>query len=159
MSREYLSIRLSYEAKVWLLKLQVHVQETLDACIHESENNDMENLLKQYLKSIADTLAGVSVTNILKVSASSIIEEAYNYTIDYSLTKWQKTITKMDNCKVDPNLEIGTLTPRLYLKSDVIEGLEGYQHTFKKENMVRNAKLSYVIKVVLYAYYLYEIKE
>lgn len=152
MSREYISIRLSYEAKFWLEKLQSHIQENLDKTIHENEIEEMEKILKQYLEKKSDSLGGVSITNILKVSASSIIEKAYYYTSNYSTEKWLEIDKLAQNSKVESNLEIGTLTPRLYLDKEVINGLEKYRYDFKKEKMVRVAKMSYVIKNVLYAY-------
>lgn len=106
------------------------------------------------MKKISDPLGGVSITNILKVSASSIIEKAYYYTENYSLEKWLEIDELVQNSKINSNLEVGTLTPRLYLDKEVINGLEQYRYDFKKENMVRVVKMSYVIKNVLYAYHL-----
>ncbi|MGX7048777.1 hypothetical protein RU86_GL002140 [Lactococcus piscium] len=154
MARDYMSIRLSYEAKFWLEKLQGHVQQVLDKSIDEKEIDDMEIILKEYLEKISDSLGGVSITNILKVSASSIIEKAYYYTENYSLEKWLEIDELVRNSKINSNLEVGTLTPRLYLDKEVINGLEQYRYDFKKDNMVRVVKMSYVIKNVLYAYHL-----
>ncbi|EUJ37943.1 hypothetical protein BTHER_03639 [Brochothrix thermosphacta DSM 20171 = FSL F6-1036] len=50
MARDYMSIRLSYEAKFWLEKLQSHVQQVLDKSIDEKEVDDMEMILKEYLE-------------------------------------------------------------------------------------------------------------
>ncbi|MFI3226607.1 MAG: hypothetical protein R3Y09_04260 [Clostridia bacterium] len=49
--------------------------------------------------------------------------------------------------------DIGTLTPKLYLKSDVVQGLKDYTFKFMSSENIRPLRLSYVIKYVVYAYY------
>ncbi|EHD91195.1 hypothetical protein SPAR34_1935 [Streptococcus pneumoniae GA13856] len=50
-------------------------------------------------------------------------------------------------------MEIGTLTPRLYLDNNIISELEKYQFLFKSDDMIRQVRMSYVIKMVAFAYY------
>lgn len=56
--------------------------------------------------------------------------------------------------KIPTDIDVGTLSPRLYLEEDVIQGLERYQYEFKKPSMVRVYRLSNAIKLVIFASYL-----
>lgn len=101
-------------------------------------------------------LDGVSTTIILKVSASSIIEDPFRSTEMYSVEKWKKVNDKLVDTEkeIDFKKKIGTLTPHFYLDTNIIKGLEGYCITFMTDKNIRSVKLSYIIKCVIYAYYL-----
>ncbi|MDL4842007.1 hypothetical protein [Aquibacillus rhizosphaerae] len=154
MARQYMNIRLSYEAKLYIEEIQGMIQEKMTDKITPNIIDEIEKKVKDYLKPIDPILAGVSITNILKVSTSSIIEEAYYQTQNYTYQEWLKIdeLLRKDDFKTD--IDVGSLTPKLYLNTDVIEGLQKKQREFMKENMVRPAKMSYVIKKVVYAYYI-----
>ncbi|MFB8530711.1 hypothetical protein [Enterococcus casseliflavus] len=156
MTRTYMSIRLSYEAKYWLEKLQGIVQELLDEQINKDDLKKIENNIKVYLEGKNDSLGGVSITTIFKVSASSIIEKAYEHTKDYTPHQWKQVEQSLsDEIKEIPkNKDVGTLAPRLYLKNEIISGLEKYQKDFMHEDMVRIVKMSYVLKIIICAYYI-----
>lgn len=151
MTREYLNVRLSYEAKYWLEELQELKQKELNGHI---DKGLVEKIEKKVFEQFS--LDGVSTTIILKVSASSIIEAAFRRTEMYSHEQWKKVNDKLGDTekKIDFNKEIGTLTPRFYLDTNIIKGLEGYCITFMTEKNIRSVKLSYVIKCVIHAYYL-----
>ncbi|KEH89735.1 hypothetical protein Z967_06610 [Clostridium novyi A str. 4540] len=154
MAREYLNVRLSYEAKYWLEQLQEYKQQELNKRI---DNGLVEDIEKKIFEEFS--LDGVSTTIILKVSASSIIEDAFRSTKTYSIEKWKKVNSKLIDTEkeIDFKKKIGTLTPRFYLDTNIIKGLEKYCITFMTEKNIRSVKLSYVIKCVIHAYYL-EIK-
>ncbi|HFU5941011.1 Uncharacterised protein [Enterococcus durans] len=152
--REYMNIRLSYEAKLWIEKIQNKIQEKLDDEISTVEQYEIETLIKDYLKEKNAILSGVSITNILKVSTSSVIEDACYSTWDYSLDKWLEIDEKMQKYSFKSDIEVGSLTPKLYLEKSVVERLKKYQKDFMKDSMVRVVKMSYVIKVVVFAHYL-----
>ncbi|ODJ49419.1 hypothetical protein BFR40_11980 [Brochothrix thermosphacta] len=156
MTRTYMSIRLSYEAKYWLEKLQGIVQDLLDEQINKDDLKKIENNIKVYLEDKNDSLGGVSITTIFKVSASSIIEKAYEHTKDYTPHQWKQVEQSLsDEIKEIPkNKDVGTLAPRLYLKNEIISGLEKYQKDFMHEDMVRIVKMSYVLKIIICAYYI-----
>lgn len=156
MARTYMSVRLSYEAKYWLELLQRQVQQTLDDEIGDGESEEIESLIKKYLEGKKDVLGAVSITTILKVSASSIIEDAFSNTKDYTLEKWRKLQGSVGSAanQLPKNKNVGTMALRLYLDDEIITGLEKYQEKFMLDDMVRVARMSYVIKVVVYAYYL-----
>ncbi|HAT4093904.1 TPA: hypothetical protein I9Z34_002422 [Clostridium perfringens] len=151
MARDYLNVRLSYEAKYWLEQLQEFKQQELNRRI---DNGLVEDIEKKVLEEFS--LDGVSTTIILKVSASSIIEDAFRSTEMYSAEKWKKINDKLVETEkeIDFKKKIGTLTPRFYLETDIIKGLEGYCITFMTDKNIRSVKLSYVIKCVIHAYYL-----
>lgn len=154
MARQYMNIRLSYEAKLCIEEIQRKIQEKMTDKITTDEIDEVETMVKKYLKTIDPILAGVSITNILKVSTSSIIEEAYYQTEKYTPQEWLKIDELVRKAEFKSDIEVGSLTPKLYLNTDVIEGLQQYQKDFMKESMVRVVKMSYVIKNVVYAYFL-----
>lgn len=151
MAREYLNVRLSYEAKYWLELLQEIKQQELNKRI---DNGLVEDIEKKVFEEFL--LDGVSTTIILKVSASSIIEDAFRRTEKYSIEQWKRVNEKLVDTekKIDFHKKIGTLTPRFYLDRNIIKGLEEYCLTFMTEKNIRSVKLSYVIKCVIHAYYL-----
>lgn len=160
LARTYMSIRLSYEAKYWLEILQRFTQQELDETIDSHDIRNIEFIIKDYLEDKEDALGGVSITTIFKVSASSVIEKAYHHTKNYSSQKWKDIeITLQENIhKIPKDKDVGTLAPRLYLEDWIISELERYQKEFMREDMVRVVKMSYVLKLVIYAYYLETIK-
>ncbi|HEU7493628.1 TPA: hypothetical protein VV811_001989, partial [Streptococcus pneumoniae] len=79
--------------------------------------------------------------------------KAYNETKNYTTSEWREIARQMNLAKVKQNMEIGTLTPRLYLDNNIISELEKYQFLFKSDDMIRQVRMSYVIKMVAFAYY------
>lgn len=81
------------------------------------------------------SLNGVSTTIILKVSVSSIIEEAFRNTKTYSIDQWKKINSKLIYIEkdIDFKKKIGTLTPIFYLDTNIIKELEKYCITFMTE--------------------------
>lgn len=154
-----MNIRLSYEAKLCIEKIQSEIQEKMTDKITINEIDEIESLVKKYLKDKDPILAGISITNILKVSTSSIIEEACNYTWEYTSKDWLKVDEKMRKYNFKSDIEVGSLTPKLYLDNKIIERLQKYQKDFMKEAMVRVVKMSYVIRIVVFAYYLHVFKK
>lgn len=152
MSKVYKSVRLAYEAKVWIDEL---IQEK-ERKIQELNKNDfLPKLEKTLLKNHFDELNGLSFSIILKASIGSVIEESYRNTKDYSIDQWQKLRQQMerDIKKVNPNLET-TVTPRIYLDEDVLVGLDDFRYELMKEDgATRLPRLSYIIKLVVYSYW------
>lgn len=152
MPRQYMNIRLSYEAKFCIEKIQSLVQIKLNEQISQNELDEIEVIIKDYLRTREPILSNVSITQVLKVSTSSIIEEACNSTQDFTLKEWLEIAKELEKQKFDADKDVGSLTPKLYLEDNVIQRLKQYQKDFMLPNMVRVAKLSYVIKLVVFAY-------
>lgn len=150
-----MNIRLSYEAKYCIEKIQAKIQNELDLAISTNDLDEIEQLTRNYLINKDPLLSGVSITNILKISSSSIVEESINFSWNFSLKDWEKIETKMNNYSFKENLDVGTLTPRLYLNEKTQQRIQEYQKSFMKDSMVRVVKNSYVIKLVVFAYYLH----
>ncbi|VRC35727.1 Uncharacterised protein [Streptococcus pneumoniae] len=152
MTRVYKSVRLAYEAKVWIDEL---IQEK-ERKIQELNKEDfLDKLEKTLLKNHYDELNGLSFNIILKASIGSVIEESYRNTKHYPIDKWQKLRQQMErNVKnVNPNLET-TVTPRIYLDEDVLAGLDDFRYVLMKEDCAtRLPRLSYIIKLVVYSYW------
>ena len=92
MTRVYKSVRLAYEAKVWIDEL---IQEK-ERKIQELNKEDFQNKLEQtLLANHFDDLNGISFNIILKASIGSIIEESYRNTKHYSIDNWQKLRQQM----------------------------------------------------------------
>ncbi|HGS0482872.1 TPA: hypothetical protein ACL8EB_002000, partial [Streptococcus pneumoniae] len=153
MSRTYINIRLAYETKYWLECIQEEVQKKLDALINEQDIEELESIITNKLEKKDSLLGAVSITTFFKVSSSSVIEKAYNETKNYTTSEWREIARQMNLAKVKQNMEIGTLTPRLYLDNNIISELEKYQFLFKSDDMIRQVRMSYVIKMVAFAYY------
>lgn len=158
--RDYVNIRLSYEAKFFIESIQTQLQESLQSSISEKELPLIEQNIKSFInhefKELdPKTIDAISVTTILKVSSSSIIEGAFKYSLNFSLDEWRKIENEMTAFKIDKNIDVGSLTPKLYLEKDIISGLNQYQKDFMKESMIRVVRLSYVISIVVFAYYKY----
>ncbi len=152
LTRQYLNIRLSYEAKLCIEKIHSKVQDRMSDSISITELDEIEKLIKNYLTDKDPILSNVSITNILKVSTSSIIEEACYFTWNYTSKDWHKIDDEMQKYKFNLDIDVGSLTPKLYLENEVIVRLQQYQKDFMKEDMVRVVKMSYVIKVIIFAY-------
>ncbi|CKH14164.1 hypothetical protein [Streptococcus pneumoniae] len=152
MTRVYKSVRLAYEAKVWIDEL---IQEK-ERKIQELNKEDfLDKLEKTLLKNHYDELNGLSFNIILKASIGSVIEESYRNTKHYQIDKWQKLRQQMerDVKNVNPNLET-TVTPRIYLDEDVLAGLDDFRYVLMKEDCAtRLPRLSYIIKLVVYSYW------
>ncbi|PTK14399.1 hypothetical protein BUZ72_12575 [Staphylococcus saprophyticus] len=159
--RDYINVRLSYETKYFIEYIQFQLQESLQSTISESEIPLIEKNIKSFINHEfkeydPKTIDAISITTILKISSSSIIEGAFKYSSNFSLDEWKKIEHEMNTFKkIDRNIEVGSLTPKLYLERDVITGLNQYQKNFMKESMVRVVRLSYVIGIVVFAYYKY----
>ncbi|HFU3942660.1 hypothetical protein [Streptococcus equi] len=153
MSRNYMNIRLAYETKFWLECLQEEVQKVLDSSIEEEDMKEFECLIMRELEQKNALLGAVSITTFFKVSSSSVIEKAYQETKNYTQSEWAELARQMKTTKVQQDMKIGTLTPRLYLEDSIIAELEKYQILFKSEEMVRQVRMSYVLKLLVFAYY------
>lgn len=158
--RDYLNIRLSYEAKYFIESIQTQLQESVQKSISENEMPLIEKSIKSFINNELKgfdpkTIDAISITTILKVSSSSVIEGAFKYSKNFSLDEWIKIENEMNAFRIDKNIEVGSLTPKLYLEKDVISGLNQYQKDFMKESMIRVVRLSYVISIVVFAYYKY----
>ncbi|QGH03933.1 hypothetical protein EA458_05110 [Streptococcus dysgalactiae subsp. dysgalactiae] len=148
-----MTLRFKDNIKYWLECLQEEVQTTLDSSINEYDMKKFEQLIVDKLEEKASLLGAVSITTFFKVSSSSVIEKAFRETRGYSQSEWAELANQMKVTKVKQDMEIGTLTPRLYLQNDIISELEKYQTLFKSDDMVRQVRMSYVIKLVTFAYY------
>lgn len=147
-----MNIRLSYEAKLCIEKIHSTVQDKMNDCVSTTELDEIEKLIKKYLTNKEPILSNISITNILKVSTSSIIEETCYSTWNYTTRDWHKIDEEMQKYKFNLDIDVGSLTPKLYLENEVIDRLQQYQKEFMKEDMVRVVKMSYVIKILVFAY-------
>ena len=130
MSREYKTVRIAHETKYMINELILLKEEQL-----KSEKSSLIDKYESILKEYEDFSQGYSPTLSIMVSSGSILEAAY-----YSQ-------------------EVGTITPRFYLFSDVLQGLEDYRYKLKPDSMQRVINLNYVIKIFIYLYYTANIKE
>ena len=147
MVRVYKSVRLAYEAKVWIDEL---IQKKERKIKELNQDNFLNTLEQTLLSNHYDELNGVSFNIVLKASIGSIIEEAYRNTKNYSIAKWQNLRQEMEK---DPSLET-SVTPRLYLDENVLNGLDEFRyHLMKEDGATRLPRLSYIIKLVVYSYW------
>ncbi|MCO4498668.1 hypothetical protein Si127_01584 [Streptococcus infantarius subsp. infantarius] len=143
--RLYKSVRLAAVTSTWADDLIAWKQEQLD----EQMKDDLlgkaeENLLESY-----PFLNGISRNISFKVSFSSIVEMCYRNTEKFSLEDWKNIAQKMETFQYS-SAETSN-TPKLYLDDYVWQGLENYQRKLMGEDNKRILRLSYIIKLVLFA--------
>ena len=141
--RIYKSVRLASIVNVWVDDL-VNLKQI------ELENE--EGLVERAETSLLDTfpvLNGVSRNISFKVSFSSIVEMCYRNTANYTKNEWEVLANEME--KQNYKIETSTTTPKLYLDNEIWNGLESYQRKLMGENNRRILRLSYIIKLVIFA--------
>lgn len=151
MFKQYKTVRIAREAKFWLNELIIFKENQL-----KGSKNELIEKYELVLKKNPDFSHGYSPTISIAVTSGSILEAAFNYTEAHKEEiDWNELVTRMDIQKksINKELDVGTLTPRFYLYSDVLNGLESYREEFKPPEMQRNLMLNYVIKLVIFAYY------
>lgn len=157
MPREYKTVRLSYEAKVWIDDLIIHRNEQLQLALKENMLNTskLEELLFNSQKKLLD---GLSINVGLKVTNGSVIEQAYRQTVEdkenkLTIEQWREFADRLEIDKKHViNKDIETVTPRLYLSTDIIQGLENLRYELKREGR-GIPRLSYIIKLVVFSYH------
>lgn len=153
MYKEYKTIRIARETKYWLNELI----DSKERKINEVKKNLIEQEIK--LNKLDDYAKGYSATISIAVTSGSILEAAYNYAQKQKgIINWKDTIDQLENekrlfDKKFSNLDVGTLTPRFYLYSYVLNGLEEYRRELKPPEMQRILMLSYVVKLIIFVYY------
>lgn len=154
MARVYKTIRLAYEAKIWIDQLIVQRERELK---EEIKNGLIEKLETDIQNHYSELLDGISFNLVLKVSAASVIEQAYRYCKkrNFSEEEWTSIQNHMDAFVMKENFcDKSTVTPRLFLDETVLEGLEEYRYHFKSDEPgKRLPRLSYIIKLVVFAFY------
>lgn len=154
MVKVYKTIRLAYETKIWLDKLIVYREKQLQV---EIKNGLIKNLEMEIQSQFNELLNGLSLNFVLKVSSGSVLEQAYRYCQmrNFSDEEWAKIEIRMKNAIKEENFQTETtVTPKLYLDEDVLDGLEYYRYKFKiNEPGKRLPLLSYIIKLVVFAFY------
>lgn len=154
MARVYKTVRLAYETKVWIDKLILSREKKLK---EEMKNGLVDRLETNMQDDYAELLNGVSFNVVLKVSSGSVLEQAYRYceTQKFSDEEWKKIQVDMERTIEENNFQEETsVTPRLYLDEKVLDGLEHYQYHFKSDKPGKRVpRLSYIIKLVVFAFY------
>lgn len=153
MRKEYKTIRVAYETKYWL-------NELLDFKEIELKEKKTDLVLKYelLLKQEKDFIEGFSPTLSISVTHGSVIEAAYNYANrNFEEIDWIQKRNDMEIAikKINGKLDVGTLTPKFYLYTDVLDGLEEYQRKLKPEGMQRNLMLNFAVKLLVFAYHQY----
>ena len=157
MPREYKTVRLSYEAKVWIDDLIIYRNEQLQLALKKNMI-DTSELEEQLFNSKKAFLDGLSINVVLKVTNGSVIEQAYRHTVEnkenrLTLEQWREFADKMEiDKKYVGNKSVETVTPRLYLNTDIIQGLENLRYQLKREGR-GVPRLSYIIKLVVFSYH------
>ena len=152
--REFVNIRLTLAGKYIAEEIRAIVEPKLESKIDDGLIEQIEEDI--YARLDKELLYGISITTHLKVSTSSIIEIATKETKDYTVAKWQEFRRYMSIRPIDTKgkTNVGTLTPRLYLDKELKKRLNEYQQSFMFKEEAVKVKISEVIAIVLYAYFL-----
>lgn len=153
MTRVYKTVRLAYETKLWIDELIIYREKQLQSEIKQGIVNDLEAKMQ---KQFSDVLDGISFNIVMKVSSGSVLEQAYRYceTNNFSDEEWLKIegrmVREIKNCDFQSET---TVTPRLYLDENILDGLEQYRYKFKINEKGKSLpRLSYIIKLVVFAF-------
>lgn len=151
--RVYKSVRLAYEAKVWLNELIIRRENELKKWLSSVEK--ISNLEEEIYKNHSSNLNGVSVNLVLRVTSGSVIEEAYRNTRNLSQQEWYDLADEMEaSLRLRSNFHpVESITPRLYMDIEVIAGIEEFRYKFRADKRNRLPRLSYIIKLIIFAYY------
>lgn len=148
-----LTVRLSAETKTMIEELKRKKDNQLKEQIKSGLINNLEKTL---LDRHGDLLNGLSLSIDLNVTISSIIELAYYETKNN--TSWGDIIKLLKDEEENlPKVNTG-LTPKIFISKEVLNGLEEYAIEFKKffPEAQRSVKLIYIIKIVIFRYYMLE---
>lgn len=154
MPKVYKTVRVAQETKKFINDLIIKFEYQL--------KSDKESLVIKYediLRKNPD-FNGYSPTLSVTVSSGSILEAAYNYcnSLKLSSTDWLSMDEEIkDEAKTIGNLDVGSITPRFLIDTEILAGLEELQWKLKPDNMQRNLQLNYIIKLVIYRFYKKEI--
>ncbi|MGM0283771.1 MULTISPECIES: hypothetical protein [Enterococcus] len=154
MPRIYKSVRIAYETKKWLNDIISKYEEQL--------KKDKDKLIIEYEDKLraSEEFKNYSPTLLISVSSGSIVEAAYHYSKSLKLTPsdWLKISeeakkTAKEELKKQGILDVGSITPRFLIGTDILENLEKMQWELKPDTMQRNLQLNYILKLVIYCYY------
>ena len=146
--RIYKSVRLASVASFWFYVLIEFKQKQLEKEIAQGLIEKAENsLLRDF-----PVLNGISRNISFKVSFSSIVEMCYRNTASYDSEDWDMLAQEMDKLSFKIDSDVST-TPKLYLDDEIWNGLQSYQRILRGENNRRILRLSYIIKLVIFAGY------
>lgn len=143
--RLYKSVRLASVTSAWADELISAKQEELDKQLR----NGLLDKAESHLLNEFPFLNGISRNIIFKVSFSSVVEMCYRNTEHYNTTDWDKIAHKMETDKTIS--DSSSNTPKLYLEDFIWQGLEDYQRKLMNDDNKRILRLSYIIKLVLFA--------
>ena len=150
-----------YENKLefyeWIDDLIIHRNKQLQLALKEDiiNTSKLEELIFNSQKNLLD---GLSINVVLKVTNGSVIEQAYRHTVEddkskLTINQWREFANKMEfDKKYVTNKEVETVTPRLYLNTNIIQGLENLRYELKHEGR-GIPRLSYIIKLVVFSYH------
>lgn len=150
MGKVYKSVRLAYEAKYWIDCLIEKRTKVLQKEI--KENKIFLEIENEIFKLHEQSLDGVSVSISLNVTIGSIIEQAVRFTRNLDKKEWISISSDMETeiKKIQSNC-FDDSVPRLYINEEILEELEEMRLKFKEPGK-RIPRLSYIIKLVVYAF-------
>ena len=151
MTKCYKTVRLALETRIWISEL---IANRMAALTKESNVliEEMESIL---YREMSEKLNGVSLKITPQVTVGSVIELAYRETQkkNYGVDDWNAISSKMEAEISEMKFEIigADFTPRMSLDIEVLSGLEELRCRLS-QGAVRLARLSYIIKLVVFGY-------
>lgn len=147
------------------VRLGRETKDLIDDLILDGQRNLKERINDGFLLKLEDTvlqkhrgeLIGISLNINLKITTSSVIQEAYVSTKQYSDVKWDQLASSLKNFEVQRSMRKQEVNPKLPFTHEVLNGLRNYQTKFMELPTFKDAKralnFGYVIKLVIYAYW------
>lgn len=158
MPRVYKTVRIAYETKKWLNDIIKIYEKQL--------KSEREMLIIKYedkLRKLPE-FTNYSPTISISVSSGSIVEAAYYFCSNLNLSRsdWaeisEQAQSEAKSEAKKKQLDVGSITPRLFIDAEVLEKLENMQWELKPDTMQRNLQLNYILKLVIFKYYSHVIK-
>ena len=117
---------------------------------------DKERLIEEYeifLNKQSDFLNGYSPTVKISVSIGSVIQAAYNYTKINSINLQEYRTKLLNVTKFNNEIVNGKLNPRVFLYTDVLNGINKYLFEINDISVEKDVKIRYVIKLLIFIYH------
>lgn len=144
MNYDYFNIRVDEYTKKCINDLiELKEKELIDIGGKEC----LERKIKE--KTIKDLNDGFGISISIKISVSSIVEWAISELTKLQLEEIKQLYNRSINLNYKGNKNLGTLTPRCYLKNETIKSIEIYT-ILLDDNFNCKIKQSDVIKLAIY---------
>lgn len=121
----------------------------------EEDFNEKQNEIIKKVNNISAEYLGYSITAMIKVSSSSVVELALAYFNErMTQTEWNTLYAQFDSEDIifqNKTFDVGSLTPKLYINNESVSLIDKLAKKYKG-NKIKSLKDREVIDIVLFSY-------